>query len=96
MSYWVPERTYNLLKLKPFSDMEGVIMGYTPGKGKLYGMIGALIIKLDNGKEFLLSGLTEDERKSDQFPIGKRITFKYRELTNEGLPREARYYRGVD
>jgi DNA ligase 1 len=27
------------------------------------------------------------------FPIGSTITFKYRELTNAGVPKEARYYR---
>lgn len=28
-----------------------------------------------------------------KFPIGQRITFKYRELTDAGAPKEARYYR---
>lgn len=27
------------------------------------------------------------------FPIGSRVTFKYRELTKDGLPKEARYWR---
>jgi DNA ligase 1 len=28
-----------------------------------------------------------------QFPIGSKVTFKYRELTNDGVPKEARYFR---
>lgn len=28
-----------------------------------------------------------------QFPIGSKVTFRYRELTNDGLPKEARYWR---
>lgn len=30
---------------------------------------------------------------SRKFPIGLKVTFKYRELTDAGLPKEARYYR---
>lgn len=28
-----------------------------------------------------------------QFPIGSKVTFQYRDLTNDGLPKEARYFR---
>ncbi len=28
-----------------------------------------------------------------QFPIGSKVTFKYRELTDDGIPKEARYWR---
>ncbi len=30
------------------------------------------------------------------FPRGSRVTFQYRELTDEGIPKEARYYRKAD
>ena len=31
-----------------------------------------------------------------QFPIGTRVTFKYRELSDTGIPKEARYFRKRD
>jgi hypothetical protein len=33
------------------------------------------------------------EWHSKQFPIGSRVSFKYRELTDAGIPKEARYWR---
>lgn len=108
---WEPKRTHGLLKLKPFSDDEARIIGYTAGKGKYAGMIGALITEYQ-GKRLELSGMTDDERvltkvvgtpvpgadlecgsKAARFKIGDTVTFKYRELTDGGIPKEARYWR---
>lgn len=33
------------------------------------------------------------ELTNRMFPIGSKVTFKYRELTNAGMPKEARYWR---
>lgn len=116
VALWVPKRSVNLLKYKPFSDDEATVVGYTWGEGKYEGMLGALIVQW-NDKEFELSGMTDLERnldhpfiassptpktriqleplhiKSPSFPIGQRITFRYRTLTDGGIPREARYLR---
>ena len=109
-SRWLTERSRSLLKVKPCDDAEGVLVGYTAGKGKYLGMIGALIIDF-NGKRLELSGMTDVERqfvgnpdcvpgkdmpsdtKSGHFTVGQEITFKYRELSDDGVPKEARYYR---
>ena len=61
------ERTHNLLKVKKYKDAEGTVMGYITGRetdkgSKLRGLMGALILELDNGKRLELSGFTEDER----------------------------------
>lgn len=132
ISFWRPERTYSLLKHKPFSDMEGTVVGYVWGEetdkgSKLLGLMGSCRVKLDSGVEFDLSGFTDAERRmwardpsmpepdryesamrcgianpgqrvaeefeNPKFPRGTRITFKYRELTRDGLPKEARYFR---
>lgn len=67
-SYWVAQRSHQLLKWKPFDDAEAKIVGFTSGRettlgSKLLGMIGALIVEMDNGIRFELSGMTNDERR---------------------------------
>lgn len=94
---WHPKRTYELLKVKPVQYGTAVIVGWAPGKGKLKGMMGALKMAWQ-GKLFELSGFTNNERtlvngEPFYFPAGKEIAFKYRELTDAGIPKEARYNR---
>lgn len=111
-SYWSPERSSSLLKLKKFQDDEGVVVGYTAGMGKYAGMVGSFLISW-KGKRFSLSGFTDQERElipldADwarqnpgvemkgrclAFPIGTKVTFRYREVSNDGIPKEARYWR---
>jgi DNA ligase 1 len=90
-SYWTPKRVNTLLKVKNLYTSRGVIVGSNPGKGKLKGMMGSLIIDW-NGVIFNLSGFTEEERTLN-FLINSTIYFKYRGLTDSGLPKEARYWR---
>jgi len=139
-SYWKPERVHTLVKMKKLDDMEGIVTGYTTGRktalgSKLLGMMGALILRLDNGKRLELSGFTEAERtlgytddhchgaygesvargpaasewaaehpeaecpthiEAIHFPRGMKVTFRYRGLSNDGIPNEARYWRKYD
>jgi ATP-dependent DNA ligase len=98
-SYWCPNRSSLILKIKPYQDAEGFVVGWEPGEGKYTGMLGALVIQW--GKvQFALSGFTDVERALNadgpvEFRIGEAVTFKYRELTDGGIPKEARYYRKV-
>ena len=111
---WIPERSKELLKYKPFNDAEGTVTGFTSGKGKYSGMIGALILDF-NGKRLELSGMTDEERRfhrnsvdyaawkpgedmppgvyAKHFEVGDIVTFKYGELSDDGVPKEARYWR---
>lgn len=89
---WRPERSHNILKRKDFDDSECIVTGFTEGKGKYEGMIGALKVKW-NGKEFELSGMKDNQRVKDSIPIGTIVTFRYRGLTNDGIPQEARFKR---
>lgn len=112
-SIWAPLRSHDSLKIKPWNDSEGTVIGYTWGKGKFENMLGALHIFWDD-KIFELSGFTDEERElfdepyddnrtpgnlavnsttSNVFPRGSTVTFKYRELTKDGYPKEARYWR---
>jgi len=65
-SYWMPYRSYSLLKMKRMNDDEGVVTGYTTGRetnlgSKLLGMMGAMVLDY-RGRRLELSGFTEGER----------------------------------
>lgn len=94
MAEWEPIRSKQMLKLKPLIDDEAIVAEYTDGKGRLEDMMGAIWV-IWNGKKFKLSGWTDHERThaKELFPIGTKVTFTYRELTDEGKPKEARYFR---
>jgi DNA ligase-1 len=120
---WLPERTHNVIKIKPWRDAEATVIGYTTGRetdkdSKHRGRMGALKCQIPAG-DFLLSGFTDAERElkwangdsaypwcyahpdmdcgegitNPMFPRGSIVTFKYRELTDSGLPKEARFWR---
>lgn len=68
LSMYETKRSHSLLKLKKVDDAEGTVLGYTTGRltdkgSKLLGLMGALILELDNGKIMELSGFTDEERK---------------------------------
>jgi DNA ligase-1 len=44
-------RSDDLLKVKPFEDAEAIVIGYKPGKGKNTRLMGAIKVRMDNGKE---------------------------------------------
>lgn len=128
------ERSYDILKFKPWFDDEAVVIGYKwadetdmersiSGEvtNKLLGLMGSLVLEY-KGHRFKLSGFTDVEREmvdkagsysaardfgelhpneevSDEFenPTFRRgsiVTFKYRELSDDGVPKEARFFRG--
>jgi DNA ligase-1 len=85
-----------LLKLKPWLDTEAVVVGHLPGKGKYQGMTGALLMEMPDGKRFRLgSGLTDAMHRQPP-PFGTRITYRYLQLTKNGVPRFPRYLRVRD
>ncbi len=120
---WTPKRNHGILKYKPYSDAEGIIVGFTSGRetdkgSRLLGKIGSLILDY-KGKRLELAGLTDKERvfsnpdmcffaaqhpcadmpvyfQGKCFKVGQTVTFKYRELTDNGVPKEARYFRKRD
>jgi DNA ligase-1 len=80
-------RSTSLLKVKTFHDAEGRVIDHEPGKGKHKGRLGALVVQMPNGIKFNVgTGFTDDERK-DPPPLGTIITYRYQELTKDGVPR---------
>ncbi len=89
-------RNQNLLKLKPFTDAEAVVIGYRPGKGQFTGKMGALEVKSPEGKTFFIgSGFSHQERETPP-PIGSLISYRYQGFTDSGIPRFAVFIRVRD
>src|SRR5690606_11512046 len=92
-SRYVAARTDDLLKFKSFEDAEARVVGYEPGKGKYAGMMGAVLVERPDGVRFKIgSGFTDAERRNPP-PPGAWITYAYNGLTENGLPRFARFRR---
>lgn len=89
-------RSDTLLKLKPWQDAEARVVGHLPGKGKYAGQLGALRVRLDDGREFNLGTGLSDRQRRNPPPLGTVITFRYRELTRHGVPRFASFQRVRD
>lgn len=89
-------RNDDLLKLKPQLDTEAKVIGYEPGKGRLAGLVGALVMRMpenQGGQTFrLASGLSDELRRSPP-PLGSQITYRFTSLTKRGVPRFPRYWR---
>lgn len=86
-------RSADLLKLKTYQDAEATVIGYRPGRGKYQGMVGALIVRTPEGKEFAIgSGLTDALRQTPP-AVGSEITYRYNGYTSNGIPRFARFLR---
>ncbi|HEX4453040.1 MAG TPA: DNA ligase, partial [Kofleriaceae bacterium] len=84
-------RSNTLLKVKTFHDTEARVIGHAPGAGKHKGRLGALIVQLPDGVQFNVgTGFSDAEREAPP-AIGAVITFRYQELSNDGVPRFPSY-----
>jgi DNA ligase 1 len=90
---YITGRNDALLKLKPLEDAEATVIGHLPGKGKYAGMMGALQVEMADGKRFQIGTGFTDAVRANPPAVGTVITFTYRGLTNNGLPRFASYLR---
>ena len=86
-------RNDDLLKLKPWQDAEARVVAIVPGRGRLAGAMGALLVETADGKRFRLgSGFSDRDRQAPP-QIGTQVTYRYTSLTPKGLPRFPRYWR---
>lgn len=95
---WKPKRCDLLIKMVDCLESSGQVVGWNPGKDRLIGKLGSLKIKWED-KEFDLSGFTDTERLLNVdgspifFKLGQQVKFKYRELTDDNVPKQPRYSR---
>ena len=95
-SRYVAGRSDDLLKLKKHQDAEAVVIGHLPGKGRLTGLLGALLVETPEGLRFRLgTGFSDDERR-DPPPPGATVTYRYYGKTRKGVPRFASFLRVRD
>ncbi|KAG7086629.1 hypothetical protein E1B28_002571 [Marasmius oreades] len=86
-SQYEGHRSSTLLKVKTFYDAEAIVTGYAAGHGKNANVTGALKCGMESGKTFNVgSGLTDKQRK-DPPKVGAIITYRFQELTKDGVPR---------
>lgn len=80
-------RSTTLFKVKSFRDDEARVVGHTDGRGRHAGRVGALEVETPDGVRFKVgTGLSDAQRESPP-PVGAVITYRYQELTNDGVPR---------
>lgn len=80
------KRSKSLLKLKRFSDAEAIVVDHEPGKGRLAGTVGALVVAWCGVTFCVGSGMSDSDRISPP-QIGETITFSFFGLTDGGIPR---------
>lgn len=90
---WRSGRSDALYKLKPQPDEEAQVVGHQPGKGRLAGMTGALLLQMPSGQRFALGAGLSDALRRNPPPVGAWVTYHYRERTPSGLPRFASFLR---
>jgi len=84
-------RSSSLLKVKTFHDTEARVIGHAPGAGRHKGRLGALIVEMQDGTKFNVgTGFSDNERENPP-KVGAIITFRYQELTKDGVPRFPSY-----
>jgi len=82
-----------LLKLKPWLDAEAKVIEHLSGKGKYQGLLGALRLEMPDGRRFNLGTGFSDAQRREPPAIGTLVSYRYRELNANGIPRFASYLR---
>lgn len=92
-AHYQTSRSSDLMKLKLFNDAEATVLAHLAGKGKFSGMLGALLVKNDDGITFKIgSGFSNLERANPP-QIGSVITYKFYGKTKNNVPRFASFLR---
>jgi len=92
-SLYEGRRSATLLKVKPYQDAEAEVIGHQPGKGKLKGRMGALLVRLADGTEFKIGTGFTDQQRQHPPALRETIVFKHYGYTRKGKPRFPVYLR---
>ena len=86
-SEYVEGRSNTLLKVKNFYDAEAIVIDIADGRGRHKGRMGALICKMESGKQFRVGTGFSDAVRNDPPKVGSIITYRFQELTKDKIPR---------
>ena len=89
--YQLAARSKDLQKYKEFEDAEYKVIGFTDGEGSEKGLV-IWICETSAGKSFHVRPRGTHEARAEIFNeakdyVGKSLTVRYQELTEEGIPR---------
>src|SRR5690606_962120 len=74
-SLYHTRRNADLVKLKPLHDAEAIVVDYIPGRGRLTGMMGSLLVETSEGRRFRIgTGFSDAERRNPP-ALGATITY---------------------
>jgi DNA ligase-1 len=85
-SLYEGNRSSTLLKVKSFFDDEATVIGHEPGAGRHKGRLGAVLLKW-KGKTFKAGTGFSDKERENPPAVGSKVTFRYQELSTDGIPR---------
>ena len=86
-------RNGDVLKVKLHEDAEAKVVAHEAGQGKHAQRTGALWVQTPQGLRFKLgTGLTDAQRENPP-AVGQWVTYRYRGLTDKGVPRFASFVR---
>jgi DNA ligase-1 len=94
-------RNDDLLKVKTHDDAEAKVIAHIPGKGKNAGQLGALLVEIapangKSAKRFKLGTGFSDAQRQNPPAVGSQVTYRYRGLSDSGIPRFASFMRQRD
>jgi len=90
---WQAGRSDAVHKLKAVQDEEAMVIGYVPGKGRLSGRVGAMLVEMPDGQRFHLGTGLSDAQRLNPPQVGTWVTYRYLDRTPSGLPRFASFLR---
>ena len=100
------KRSKAWLKIKDQQTVDAPIIGFEEGTGKYQGMLGAVIVNLDDVEVRVGSGFSDEQRKElweimddgrwEELPSGRLIEIEYHEKTPDGSLRHPRFVRFRD
>jgi DNA ligase-1 len=84
-------RSWTLRKVKTFHDAEARVTAHVRGAGRHDGRLGSLSCEMPDGTVFNVGTGLSDAERNDPPPVGSIITYRYQELSNDGVPRFPSY-----
>lgn len=84
-------RSWTLRKVKTFHDAEARVIGHVRGAGRHDGRLGSLQCEMADGTVFHIGTGLSDAERNEPPPAGSIVTYRYQELSDDGVPRFPSY-----